>query len=430
MTPIEAARSLTFNGKTNTLLITTVCPGGTPEAHSKRSATIEDRLNGALDIYSQMGIILSRINEEKILFPDAKNSNWLLDAQGKLVLSDTKALVFSDDDGYHDAIKMHEKNKWIYGSTACLITTDYYSPPEINDKRFNVDQMHSFILGKNLYQYLTQCRDVYLSKKNDASSLNFNLPVFKTTEGQKIEALIRKMVVNEPSQRISVEDAIKEINRIKAFGVVSETVNESVNQDVTKPIAVDNSQPVEMEVSLPIDETKASCIKILSEIQNDSNLEDRSMITFIGETQSKIKNATSEELETIASNLKEIKNQNQITNKFLDATLNQIQNSKWKYGGDRKLNAIRQAVYDIPVEERGKMMDNSTSSPLSKEIKRLHAALGTWRTILGNFAPLSPSSSTIYKKYKTRYDEIKKEQATSTDTEKNVSNQASFRKST
>ncbi len=382
VTPIEAVRSLTFDGITNTLLITSVCPGGTPEAHSKRSANTKDRLKGALDIYSQMGSILSKINKENILFPDAKNSNWLLDSQGKLVLSDTKALVFSDK-GFFDFSSTYQKNKWIYGSSPHLVITPHYSPPEINKERFNVDQMHSFILGKNLYQYLTQCNTQYLDKKQDASSLNFDSFIFKTGVGPELKKLIAMMIVSDPQQRIAVADAVKQLKTLATN---------------LAPVPVMNKESV-------VDTRKANCKKTLLGIQSHPN--DNEMQAFLTKMNDAIDRANSHDLVRLEKIIDRVKKQQPITTKFVEATKVLIGNSNWKWGGNKKAAAIEKAVYNIPVMERVNMLTDNTSS---EKIQNLHSALGTWRTILGNFAPRSLLSNTIFKKYKDRYEAIKKDE--------------------
>ena len=377
VTPIEAARSVTFNGQTKTLLITSVCPGGTPEAHSKRCLTIEDRLKGALDIYSQMATLLLRIDQEDILFPDAKNSNWLLNAEGKLLISDTKSLVFSDE-GYHDYDCMYEKNKWIFGSVPRLITTWTHNPPEINNQRFDVDTMHSFILGKNMYQYLTQCTNDELLNKQNADSLDFTKPIFKTREGLALKTLIKKLVVYNPSHRILVSTAVNELNHLKNHLMSEDTI-------------------------------ERKCRGILQNLETNLNIKDYEMKRFIGDTSKFITNATPEELTQRYKYLLKIKQEQTITYKFLEATQAQINNSKFKTGGDRKIIAIQNALYSIPVAQRGHIMDGEHTP--SKEIKLLHAALGTWRTFFGNFAPYLPSCSSIYQKYNKLYEKIKKENA-------------------
>ena len=375
LTPIEAVRSLTFNGITNTLLITSVCPGGTPEVHSKKSANIEDRLKGALDIYSQMGSILCKINEKNILFPDAKNSNWLLDSQGKLVLSDTKALVFSEEGGLFDVNSTYEKNKWIYGSSPYLVTTSHYSPPEINDAQFNVDKMHSFILGKNLYQYLTSCNESVLDRK-----LNFNLPIFKTTVGKDLEALIMRMIDSDPKKRSTVADAVEQLKTL-----------------ATKlaPVPVMNKE-------FDVDTEKANCQKTLLEIKSDPN--DHEMQAFLIMMNTAIRNATPQTLPELQIRIDSVKKQQLITTKFVNATKKLISDSYWKWGGNKKAAAIEKAIYNIPVEARFDMLNENT---LHEKIKSLHSALGTWRTILGNFAPGLLSSNKIFKKYKDNYNAIK-----------------------
>ncbi len=211
LTPIEAARSVTYEvgdkQYTNALLVTSFCKNGTPMTHSDESLTANHRIQGALDIYSQMGKILSDIEKEGLLFPDAKNSNWLLDANNKLVIADTKSLLYSQE-GMYDADKAYLKNRWIYGTIPLIISTSEFSPPEIHNRQFSVDKMHSYTMGLNLYQYLTQCTNKQLLNK----PLQFNYPIFNDTpEGQQLKILILKMT----QDRISVSKTLDELELIK-----------------------------------------------------------------------------------------------------------------------------------------------------------------------------------------------------------------------
>ena len=88
----------------------------------------------------------------------------------------------------------------------------------------------------------------------------------------------------------------------------------------------------------------------------------------------------------------------------MNATKKLISDSYWKWGGNKKAAAIEKAIYNIPVEARFDMLNENT---LHEKIKSLHSALGTWRTILGNFAPGLLSSNKIFKKYKDNYNAIK-----------------------
>lgn len=231
LTPIEGVRSATyhFNGKlrTNTLLITSVCPNGTPLAHSRRMSSLENTIQGALDIYTQMGNALANLEKEGCLFPDAKNSNWLLDKDGKLVIADTKSLLFSHK-GNYDAYNGFDKNRWIYGSIPGLVTTQDYKPRELNDKKFNVDKMHSFIMGINLYQYLTLCKDYELKY-----TLNFDLPIFKNTSaGKQLKTLITQMTHPDPNMRIGVTEALSQLQAIKNLTLVQEKTS------IPSPVAI------------------------------------------------------------------------------------------------------------------------------------------------------------------------------------------------
>lgn len=224
LTPVAAERQATYVDAssserwTRTLLLTEFCAGGDLESHSKQRPNNAARLQSALDIYSQMGTILNDISRDGCGFPDMKNTNWLLDRNGRVRLADTKSFAFTDAVGNIDY--KSPANEW-----CSLLSTGYMNPPEF--KRwdrvpFSADKMHSFMLGKNLYQYLTQCDFEYLYGKNDAAEFDFSAPIFQSAPGRQLKTLISAMIKVDPAQRIPVSEAVSELTRIQKIIAVNE----------------------------------------------------------------------------------------------------------------------------------------------------------------------------------------------------------------
>lgn len=190
-------------------------------------------LSSALDYYQQMATILLDLQQKGGAFPDAKNTNWLIDGNHKLKIADTKSLLFTTPP---DRLSLNEpKNKW-----SKFIFSKHLVPPDMvycggqQKQEISADALHTYMLGKNLYEYLRNCRteflldylpkdDLYynwLCKKGPKHSFcdaDFHFPVFNISGGPALKELIQKMVHPDPAKRISLQEALETMNRISAW---------------------------------------------------------------------------------------------------------------------------------------------------------------------------------------------------------------------
>lgn len=212
-TPIWAERDASFiNHKnqqiTRSLLVTDYCQGSDLESHAQLSRPINELISLALHIYLQMASLLRNIVRDGCAFTDMKNSNWLID-NGVLKLADTKSFLFIDESGLLDMTI--PENYWFYGITG---TMDLI-PPELNSRippPSSADKAHAFMLGKNLYQFLTKVPDLddVIGKKTD-----FSDPIFRTPSGALLQELIEKLTQEDSKLRPSMDEVINELARIK-----------------------------------------------------------------------------------------------------------------------------------------------------------------------------------------------------------------------
>ena len=212
-TPIWAERDASFINQKNqlitrSLLVTDYCQGSDLESHAQLSRPINELISLALNIYLQMASLLRNIIRDGCAFTDMKNSNWLID-KGVLKLADTKSFLFIDKSGLLDMTI--PENYWFYGITG---TVDLI-PPELNCRRpspSSADKAHTFMFGKNLYQFLTKAPDLddVIGNKTD-----FSAPVFLTPSGALLKALIEKLTQEDSTQRPSMDEVINELNQIK-----------------------------------------------------------------------------------------------------------------------------------------------------------------------------------------------------------------------
>lgn len=214
--PIAAQRQTSFGEQiTRTILVTAYCDGGDIESHENTHCKDdEQRIKNALSIYGQMGAILEKIRLDGCYFPDMKNSNWLIDSSGIVCLSDDKSFLFTNQDLNVDRT-INSENWYGYLSTRAM------NPPEfaylIGNNTIPADAMHAYMLGKNLYQYLSGCDSNYLYNHCHPSTFDYSAPVFQTNKGRELQSLILKLAAFDYKNRISVKQAVHELERIEVL---------------------------------------------------------------------------------------------------------------------------------------------------------------------------------------------------------------------
>ncbi|MGQ3891641.1 hypothetical protein [Legionella sp. CNM-4043-24] len=210
-------RSITIINKkrepaTHNLQVSEYFAGGDLVSHSKQHKTDEARLKSAVNIYRQQAQMLVDMGRENVAVSDLKNANGLIDKHGKLRLADTKSLLPVTDGMI---IKHNNDSQWFD-----FVSTQYMDPPEVrkdilrDDFSFNADQYHAWMLGKNLYQYLTGCDSAYLNRQTNGQDFDFSKPLFESEEGRQCRTLIQSLVRLNPSERMPVADALQQLSML------------------------------------------------------------------------------------------------------------------------------------------------------------------------------------------------------------------------
>jgi serine/threonine protein kinase len=213
LTPIHAERQSTYTTLespiTRSVLITEFCNNGNLEDHTTQCANDKERVKSAFNLYGQMGDMLEKIQQDGVAFPDMKNTNWLIDGNGILRIADSKSLAFADGAGNLDY--NFAPNKWYQP-----LQTYYVSPPELITREDppSIDKLHSYMMGKNLYQYLSTCNSDYLGEYMDGKLFDFKKPIFQTNQGKQLKELIIKMTNPNPNQRIGLTEALFKLKNI------------------------------------------------------------------------------------------------------------------------------------------------------------------------------------------------------------------------
>jgi len=215
--PEEVARRATYvdsksgTKMTRSLVVQRYCPGGDLRQHSIQQTSLEQRTDYAFDIYQKMGNVLLKMRQDHGAFPDMKNTNWLFDGD-QLLIADDKSLRVGDSSGFLEAHT--PQNKW-YGS---LLRTKGLVPPEmLSPNPIEIDKMHVFIWGKNLYDYLVAHAQGYSNDDTDGKNFNFNHPIFEGVDGDALRQLIIQTVNPQPANRLSMPDAIVRLRTIQSM---------------------------------------------------------------------------------------------------------------------------------------------------------------------------------------------------------------------
>ncbi|MFA6302569.1 MAG: hypothetical protein WC627_05480 [Legionella sp.] len=191
------------------IVINEFCLGSSLESKAKKVLKNQsEKINLALDYFKQMAAIMMIMQEEQVAFADAKNGNWLLDEFGKLKISDTKSLIRAKNN------QINLEKNWEQGYGFVLSAT--HIPPEYPGSHLmDAEKLHSYLLGKNLYQFLTCAPQVMLIKNKDGASFNFSAELFKTAEGLKLKELILNLTDADPAKRISLKEVISNLAGVK-----------------------------------------------------------------------------------------------------------------------------------------------------------------------------------------------------------------------
>jgi hypothetical protein len=455
-TPIASPRTATLeNGHTTTLLITSVCPGGNALTGTKYHKNEAERVHGALDVYQKMAEILLTIQEEGGLFPDAKNSNWLVDELGDLRIADTKSIICSYQKTDHDFNKTYLKNRWAYGSEQQLMISEDFFPWEINDRpaSFDIDRLHSYILGVNINEYLTA---------EDASGTKLQ---FISFEGRKLKDMVQQLALFGTMQLFTAMVEIKSLKMLhhcnelidqleqSAAPYLNETIGK-LRQEVfttatdderrfalTKKIIIIskfhqlyqelmfynlkegmyvNEEVIENSYQELIHSNEKNQYVILKQMMDSVRYvkEDITCNRLLGALRSSTLDPTkdtlmTQEIEQFDHEMKTTRDPDE--RKILETKLKHLIQENRKMASfvshllkeeSRRspINAqiLEEAYYRVPPAERGKIMDTKYKSPAMNEIRN---ALGTSKApVIGCLIkPIDPNNNSKFNEYKRQY---------------------------
>ncbi|MCH9756235.1 MAG: hypothetical protein K0U37_03445 [Gammaproteobacteria bacterium] len=350
---------------TRTILFTEFHEAGDLKNDAKNQDTQEKKLDTVIYRYLQMARALEGIEQDGCCFTDMKNGNWLVDAFGELRVADKKGFLYTHEaevqtvDEYGDPITKSirvldlndEQNKFY---APCR--SPHMSPPELatlneTQPAIDVNKMHAYMLGKDLYQYLSGCRDSAFmtfdakgqvtGTLNDVDKLDFSADVFQTAKGGQLKHTIKQLINPDPDARITLHELVEAL----AF--------------IEYPDLVQFSFAHEELVGLKIDVYQS--LKGLEHFK--INPEDPLMTAFILEQREAIENAHTEEaLLSIQAELSTMQFMFRENHDQFLAIKDMIHTFKMgtSPGMAEKGAQIEEAVLAVPIIERTSIADGKT----------------------------------------------------------------------
>ena len=193
--PIHADRQVTGAIKSSrfkvsrTLIVSDFCPFGSVYEHSIRMKENGEAaiFKSANDLMGQMVQIFLDIQKANCIFPDSKPTNWLVDADDKLRLADTKSFLFTQNGMYSENDPESEEEG--------IVITKKFDPPDMKNTTIIDDELHAFLLGLNIYVYLSG---------DLPNPIVFTAPIFQSELGQKYKELIESLTQDVSCRRMGL----------------------------------------------------------------------------------------------------------------------------------------------------------------------------------------------------------------------------------
>ena len=117
------------------------------------------------------------------------------------------------------------------------------NPPEwtTEPREINAEQSHAYMLGKNIYQYLTGCSVKYLKETHELF-YDFSHSVFSSTlQGQVLNDLITQLINPTAEDRPSLDDVFNQLTLLQVYDACIELSNQIKANDLS-PGGIDTKE--------------------------------------------------------------------------------------------------------------------------------------------------------------------------------------------
>lgn len=220
---------LSKNSNDKALVITEKCNKGDLTSYAATFANDQTKIQAASIVYSQMIDFFIALQKNGIIMPDAKNTNFLLHWDTD-VNPPKLRLKVADDKSFlptRDGQLTLDLDTFIYSQA--------FEPPETFYPIFDAEPYHSYILGKNIYQFLTSCNnDTLYNQPKNALNWDFCASIFQTNEGKELVKLIQQLAVFSPEKRITLTDAKEALHAFNRQAFPAPIVNPRLDAQKTQ----------------------------------------------------------------------------------------------------------------------------------------------------------------------------------------------------
>jgi hypothetical protein len=437
-TPIHAERQvigkIDSNHISRTLLVTDFCPLGSLDEHQESFDDYTKKYLSASIIMGQMAEAFKGIQKANCMFPDAKLTNWLLDSNGRICVADTKSFLFAQNGTYRSNLEGNEYTKMLH--TPGFQTSEMI--PHTQGKKttpINAENLHASLLGRNIYVYLTG---------EWPDKLNYDLPIFKTKLGEKYKQLIEKLTKDPAHERMKLDDAqiilqklgmssspeyqglMNKCGDLKSFvdnrlvldmpkHTLTESIkkNEEIIDEFNKLISKSNLSDDQTQNHQELKNSLLEYLKLKVEIAAlKVGLKDEKMDDYLKQCDEKIlkggKLENSAAIQAQITRMKEVKaGLESDENREVVKIINKYDEKKTEWFSrnmDVKARKIEQAMANIPIEERAKLLESK-----APEVTDLLKALA-WHRINPFAKPVKEenkievsSSANTFKDFKNKF---------------------------
>lgn len=367
---VRAKRAVTFEDDTSgvinrSVVLNDYCVGRDLELHT-RGLSQDKKIEYALILYAQMAKSVLRLQDNQLIFPDMKNANWLLNDKGQLVILDTKSFLYMNHKGKIDTTL--PENQWHNGFIQDHGVMAYEIAQRLNHREpidgIDVDKLHSFAMGKNIFQYLTECTNEELA----TNTLPFEgKAIFQTPQGIALRTLIESMTSNDIKTRPSIKSVLMTLNEIQM---------QFRNHDV--------------------EEKKTECRSLLRKI-NELQLfaQDPQITQFINTNASKIDSANRvSELKEIQSLLNKIITEN-TSSKALKTFLSYQGRGIVNTLSAEQFNTMQRLLSTISLEERSQINKKNAISPAVIQVQTMLKQIAPKKWLAEFYLPSEKFKETI-----------------------------------
>lgn len=267
------------------------------EVHESTSDTKnEEILRLTQDVGLQIFGMLDEISKKGVIWTDMKPGNILLRDNDELAIADTKAFNKPETMLYRQ-----KKNENVINYSSAVTEGFLSQDFRVKKVEMAVDRSDLPQMWRNEYSYQMAIMLYYLATNQEVVSprwpddiyppLNFDLPVFKTEVGQRLQSIIERLAHDDPLVRMDCKDAAKllgHINNKLEFDVANDKLKQVLTAQygqslLTKPFEPSRIQTNDENQGMPYSESvnialgpkaKAISLKDIRKIDVDNFSED------------------------------------------------------------------------------------------------------------------------------------------------------------